>query len=102
MWRFVGDFWRLKPSKPVSFSIFLFLFLAKISAIWKKNKKKMLISRVSDRRCSQPVPYSISQHIPFKEVGKFPPCPTSLKLPYVRTYLLTSGYLLTSEVLWFL
>jgi hypothetical protein len=86
MWRFVGDFWRLKPSKTVSFSIFLFLFMAKFRQFGKKTKK-MLISRVSDRRCSQPVPYSISQHIPFKDVGKLSPVSNFLETP-LRTYLL--------------
>jgi heme/copper-type cytochrome/quinol oxidase subunit 3 len=48
---------------------------------------------VSERRCSQPAPYSISQHIPFKEVGNCPPCATSLKLPHLLTYLLITSSL---------
>jgi len=71
------------------FSISLF---GENSAIWKKkNKKKCFLTGVSERLCSQPAPHSISQHIPFKEVGKLSPLCNFLETPSLTYLLITSS-----------
>jgi hypothetical protein len=87
MWRFVGDFWRVKPSETVSFSIFLFLFLAKFRQFGKKQKKnayKWCVRATLLPACPRTASLSIFLS---RKLENCPPCPTSLKLrvPYLGT-----------------